>query len=196
MDCQPPSRWQTQMESLCGHLMPTEYADYVTFVFGYVHVWCCHKFVCLCVVEGQRAGTCMRCNSGLCGFICTTYLIRRVISCGFYVNFSHPWERLFLTTGIVGPTYCDGKEGTVYTFAVVYVYVSHDHQPSYHWCEQICIMAFFSVLWTVLTRKTDTCTCHMYVIYIQPCINVKSSTCIVSSALCLWMVYMCIHVYR
>ena len=22
----------------CGHLMPTEYADYVTFVFGYVHV--------------------------------------------------------------------------------------------------------------------------------------------------------------
>ena len=38
------------------------------------------------------------------------------------------------------------KEGTVYTFAVVYVYVSHDHQPSYHCCEQICIMAFFSVL--------------------------------------------------
>ena len=27
---------------------PTEYADYVTFVFGFVHVWCCHKFVCLC----------------------------------------------------------------------------------------------------------------------------------------------------
>ena len=78
------------MESLCGHLMPTEYADYVTFVFGYVHVWCCHKFVCLCVVEGQRAGTYMRCNSGLCGFICTTYLIRRAIGCGFYVNFSHP----------------------------------------------------------------------------------------------------------
>ena len=53
---------------LCGHLMPTEYADYVTFVFGFVHVWCCHKFECLCikcVVEGQRAGTC---NSGLCGF--------------------------------------------------------------------------------------------------------------------------------
>ena len=47
-------------KALCGHLMPTEYADYVTFVFGYVHVWCCHKFVCLCikcVVEGQRAGT-------------------------------------------------------------------------------------------------------------------------------------------
>ena len=57
----------------------TEYVDYVTFVYGYVHVWCCHKFVCLCikcVVEGQRAGTC---NSGLCGFICTAYLIRRVI---------------------------------------------------------------------------------------------------------------------
>ena len=74
-------------KALCGHLMPTEYADYVTFVFGYVHVWCCHKFVCLCikcVVEGQRAGT------DLCGFICTTYLIRRVISSGFYVNFSHP----------------------------------------------------------------------------------------------------------
>ena len=33
---------------LCSHLMPTEYADYVTFVFGFVHVWCCHKFVCLC----------------------------------------------------------------------------------------------------------------------------------------------------
>ena len=41
-------------KALCGHLMPTEYADYVTFVFGFVHVWCCHKFVCLCVVEGQR----------------------------------------------------------------------------------------------------------------------------------------------
>ncbi|KAL5486466.1 hypothetical protein EMCRGX_G018948, partial [Ephydatia muelleri] len=26
-------------KALCGHLMPTEYADYVTFVFGYVHVW-------------------------------------------------------------------------------------------------------------------------------------------------------------
>ena len=25
-------------KALCGHLMPTEYADYVTFVFGYVHV--------------------------------------------------------------------------------------------------------------------------------------------------------------
>ena len=47
-----------------------------------------------CVVEGQRAESC---NSGLCGFICTTYLIRRVISCGFYVNFS---QRLFQTTGI------------------------------------------------------------------------------------------------
>ena len=46
-------------KALCGHLMP---------VFGFVHVWCCHKFVCLCikcVVEGQRAE---RCNSGLCGF--------------------------------------------------------------------------------------------------------------------------------
>ena len=73
-------------KALCGHLMP---ADYVIFIFGFVHVWWCHKFVCLCikcVVEGQRAE---RCNSGLCGFICTTYLIRRVISCGFYVNFSH-----------------------------------------------------------------------------------------------------------
>ena len=29
-------------------------------------------------------------------------------------------------------TYCDGKEGTVYTFTIMYVYVSHDHQPSYH----------------------------------------------------------------
>ena len=51
------------MESLCGHTMPTEYADYVTFVFGYVHVWCCHMFVCLCIeciVKGQRAGTCIR----------------------------------------------------------------------------------------------------------------------------------------
>ena len=32
-------------KALCGHLMPTEYADYVTYVFGFVHVWCCHKFV-------------------------------------------------------------------------------------------------------------------------------------------------------
>ena len=87
-------------KALCGHLMPTEYADYVTFVFGFVHVWCCHKFVCLCVVEGQRAE---RCNSGLCGFICTTYLIRRVISCGFYVNFS---QSEFQTTGI--PTVREG----------------------------------------------------------------------------------------
>ena len=86
MDCQPPPGDKLKWKALCGHLMPTEYVDYVTFVFGYVHVCCCHKFVCLCVVEGQRAGT----NSGLCGFICTTYLIRRVISCGFYVNFSHP----------------------------------------------------------------------------------------------------------
>ena len=73
-------------KALCGHLMPTEYADYVTFVFG----------LCTCMVLSQ---VCMfmyqmccrrpkRCNSGLCGFICTTYLIRRVISCGFYVNFS------------------------------------------------------------------------------------------------------------
>ena len=38
-------------KALCGHLMPTEYADYVTFVFGFVHVWCCHKFVCLCAKE-------------------------------------------------------------------------------------------------------------------------------------------------
>ena len=85
--CDPGDK--LKWKALCGHLMPTEYADYVTFVFGYVHVWCCHKFVCLCVkcvVEGQRAVTCKRCNSGLCGFICTTYLIRRVISCGFYVK--------------------------------------------------------------------------------------------------------------
>ena len=69
-------------KALCGHAMPTEYADYVTFVFGYIHVWCCHKFVCLCIeciVKGQRAGTCIReVTWGLCGFICTAYLIRRV----------------------------------------------------------------------------------------------------------------------
>ena len=26
-------------KALCGHLMPTEYADYVTFVFGFVNVY-------------------------------------------------------------------------------------------------------------------------------------------------------------
>ena len=71
-------------------LMPTEYADYVTFVFGYVHVWCCHKFVCLCVVEGQRAGTCIRCNSGSLWFHLYHLFNRRVISCGFYVTFPIP----------------------------------------------------------------------------------------------------------
>ena len=86
-----PTGDKLKWKALCGHLMPTEYVDYVTFVFGYVHLWCCHKFVCLCikcVVEGQRAGTCMRC---FCGFICTTYLI---ISCGFYVNFSPPLREI------------------------------------------------------------------------------------------------------
>ena len=48
---------------LCVVIQCLQNMQTVTFVFGYVHVWCCHKFVCLCIkciVKGQRAGTCIR----------------------------------------------------------------------------------------------------------------------------------------
>ena len=34
-------------KALCGHLMPTENVDYVTFVFGYVHVCLVLSQVCM-----------------------------------------------------------------------------------------------------------------------------------------------------
>jgi hypothetical protein len=129
-------------KALCCHAMPTEYADYVTFVFGYVHVWCCHKFVFLLyqtccrrpfiLNELVHVFTEVTVTSGLCGFLCTSYC------CGFYVNSSHPW-------GLGGEIDCICESWSPAFTSLI--------------CEQICIMAFFSMLWTVLNRKTGACTC-------------------------------------